>query len=575
MGRCRWRTLPERAVPVTEQVAFSLRNRNPDVLTCIANLSNDEVFTPPEFANQMLHSVSAAWADANEGADIWANKSATFLDPFTKSGVFLREITSRLTEGLKDEIPDLQERVDHILTKQVFGIGITQLTSMIARRSVYCSKWAKGKHSIAKSFTTEAGNIWFESLEHTWVGATEFVEAADEDGHPAEKGANGKCKYCGASQKALDRGEGLETHAYALIHTDNIKARIDELFGDDMQFDVIIGNPPYQLNDGGYGTSAAPIYQLFVEQARKLNPRLLSMVIPARWFAGGKGLDEFRESMLTDDRVRSIDDYLSASDVFPGVGLKGGVCYFLWERDTPGQCRVTTHFKDWPVTTATRPLLEAGADVFIRFNEGLSILKKVVAVESGEPHSLSLPEHKRFNPLVSSRKPFGLETTFKGKIANASGDLLVYQNGGTGYIARDSISTGTHLIDKWKLFAGYAAPGTGNKDTYPHRIISTPFVGEPGSISSETYLCIGPFDSRNQAESALSYLSCRLTRLLILLHKPSQHVTRKVYTFVPTQEWTTRWTDEDLYAKYGLSASEIAFIEKVVRPMDLAGVADE
>ena len=229
---------------MSEQVAFSLRNRNPDVLTCIANLSNDEVFTPPAFANEMLNLVADAYAVANDGASIWANRDLRFLDPFTKSGVFLREITSRLTEGLKDEIPDIQERVDPILTKQVFGIGITHLTSLIARRSLYCSKWANGKHSIAKSFTSEAGNVWFEPLEHTWVGATEYVETADEDDKPVNKGTNGKCKYCGASQKTLDRGEGLETHAYAFIHTENIDARIAELFGDDMQFDVIIGNPP-------------------------------------------------------------------------------------------------------------------------------------------------------------------------------------------------------------------------------------------------------------------------------------------------------------------------------------------
>lgn len=537
------------------QAGFALRGRNPDVLTCIANLSNDEVFTPPEFASRMLDTVAEAWAADHSGANLWADKTVKFLDTCTKTGVFLREITSRLTKGLATEIPDLEERVDHILTKQVFGIGITYLTSLLARRSVYCSKHAQGKHSIAKGFDNDDGNIWFDRLEHTW--------------------ADVKCKYCGASQKTFERGEGLETHAYAFIHTDDIKTRIAELFGGDMQFDVIIGNPPYQLDDGGYGTSAAPIYHLFVEQAKKLEPRYLSLVIPARWFAGGKGLDEFRESMLTDNRVRSIDDYLSASDVFPGVGLKGGVCYFLWDRDNPGPCRVTTHFKDWPISTASRPLLEEGVDVFIRFNEGLSILKKVVAVESGESQSLSLPDRKRFDRLVSSRKPFGLETTFKGKAAKRAGDVLVYQNGGTGYIARSSISTGADLIDKWKLFAGYAAPGTGNKDTYPHRIISTPFVGEPGTISSETYLCIGPFDSKNQAESVLSYLSCRLTRLLILLHKPSQHVTRRVYTFVPTQDWTRQWTDKDLYARYALSASEIAFIEKIVRPMNLSSNAPD
>lgn len=336
-----------------------------------------------------------------------------------------------------------------------------------------------------------------------------------------------------------------------------------------MQFDVIIGNPPYQLNDGGYGTSAAPIYQLFVEQAKALEPRYLSMVIPARWFAGGKGLDEFRESMLVDNRLRSIADYLSAADVFPGVGLKGGVCYFLWNRDHPGLCDVSTHFKDWPVSTASRSLLEKGADIFIRFNEGLSILKKVMAAESGRAASLELPDNKRFATLVSSRKPFALETTFKGRKTKRAGDLQIYQNGGMGFVARDEIEVSTHLIDKWKIFMGYAAPGTGNRDTYPHRIISTPFIGEPGSICSETYLCLGPFDTQQEAVSALSYLSCRLTRLLILLHKPSQHVTRKVYTFVPIQEWTKRWTDEDLYSKYGITASEIEFIEKVVRPMDL------
>jgi hypothetical protein len=537
---------------------FVLRGRNPDVLTCIANLSNDEVFTPPELANRMLDTIGEAWSADHEGANIWANPNLTFLDPFTKSGVFLREITTRLITGLKDQIVGLEERVDHILTRQVYGIGITRLTSLLARRSLYCSKDAASEHSVAPSFRTSNasdGNIWFQRTEHTWV--------------------NGRCGYCGGGQKALDRGDNFETHAYAFIHTDDIKARIAELFGDDMQFDVIMGNPPYQLDDGGFGTSAAPIYDKFVDQAKQLDPRLLTMIIPARWFAGGKGLDEFRESMLSDDRVRSIDDYLTASDVFPGVGLKGGVCYFLWDRDNPGPCEVTTHFKDWPTTTAVRPLLEPGADVFIRFNEGLSILKKVVAVESGQTDSVALPENKRFDRLVSSRKPFGLETTFKGKLAEGPADVLVYQNGGTGYLARSSVLTGSDLIDKWKIYMGYAAPGTGNKDTYPHRIISTPFIGEPGTISSETYLCLGPLDSRTEAESVLSYLSCRLTRLLILLHKPSQHTTRKVFSFVPTQDWTCRWTDKDLYVKYGLTDIEIAFIEKIVRPMDLGNPDDE
>jgi site-specific DNA-methyltransferase (adenine-specific) len=532
---------------MSAQAGFALRGRNPDVLTCIANLSNDEVFTPPEIANRILDRLAEAWAAANGGANLWENQTVRFLDPCTKSGVFLREITSRLNVGLARAIPNLEDRVDHILTKQVFGIGITNLTSLLARRSVYCSKYAKGKHSVAKSFVTDHGNIWFKRLRHTW--------------------ANDKCTYCGAGKETFERGEGLETHAYEFIHTDNIKDRVANIFGGRMQFDVIIGNPPYQLNTDGFGMQARPIYQQFVQQAKALDPRFLCMIIPARWFSGGMGLDEFRESMLNDDRLRSIDDYLTASDVFPGVGLKGGVCYFLWDRDNRGPCRVTTYYKNEPPSTVTRPLLEKGADVFIRFNEGLSILKKVVAVETAGGKSLEFPDSKKFMKLVSSIGAFGLDSTFRGKETKSGNDLKVYRNGGIGYVSRSKITKERGVFDKWKVFIGRAAPGTGNRDTYPHRIISTPFIGEPGSISSWTYMYIGPFNSKGEAESVLSYLSCRLTRLLILLHKPSQDTTRRVYTFVPTQKWNRRWTDEDLYSKYRLSEREIAFIEKVVRPM--------
>ncbi|NJB86158.1 site-specific DNA-methyltransferase (adenine-specific) [Lewinella marina] len=535
---------------MSQQARFVLRSRNPDVLSCIANLSNDEVFTPPEFASKMLDTLADAWAADHNGANLWANSDVRFLDPVTKSGVFLREITRRLSDGLAEQMPDLEARVNHILTKQVFGIGITQITALLARRSVYCSKRADGQHSIARSFDDADGNIWFERTEHTW-----------------EKG---RCVFCGASRDTLDRGDDFETHAYAFIHTNNITARIAGLFGNDMQFDVIIGNPPYQLSDGGHGTSAAPIYQLFVDQAKKLDPRFLVMIIPSRWFSGGRGLAEFRDSMLNDDRIRSIDDYLSASDVFPGVGLKGGVCYFVWNRDNPGRCRIRTHYKDWPVSEASRSLIEEGADIFLRFNEGVSILKKVISVESGNDEFLALPEGKRFADLVSSLRPFGFRTYFRGKKVKSTNDVLIYQNGGIAYVDRDSISTGQELIDKWKIYIGRAAPGTGNKDTYPHRILSTPFVGEPGSVSSETYLCIGPFDSKTEAENALLYITCRLTRLLVLLHKPSQDATRRVYTFVPKQDWTKQWTDEMLYEKYGITENEVTFIESMIRPMEVA-----
>jgi site-specific DNA-methyltransferase (adenine-specific) len=281
---------------VNASAPFTLRGRNPDVLSCIANLSNDEVFTPPELANRMLETLTEAWAANNGGASLWADKTVRFLDPCTKSGVFLREITSRLVKGLAGEIPDLQERVNHILTRQVYGIGITHLTSLLARRSVYCSKHARGRHSIAKGFASDAGNIWFERTEHTWDGT--------------------KCRYCGAPKTIFDREEGLETHAYAFIHTDDIKTRISELFGGDMQFDVIIGNPPYQLKGGAGGTSDSSIYHLFVEQAKNLAPRYLSMVVPSRWLAGGRGLDEFRREMLNSRKLLRLVDFPVSREVF-------------------------------------------------------------------------------------------------------------------------------------------------------------------------------------------------------------------------------------------------------------------
>lgn len=553
------------------QATFSVRGRNPDVLTCIANLSNDEVFTPPDFANEMLNTLTDAWAQANGGRDIWADSKVRFLDPFTKSGVFLREITARLTVGLETEIPDLQARVDHILTRQVFGIGITQLTAMIARRSLYCSKIADGRHSIVTSFDSPEGNIWYERTEHSWVGRRTERRAhpTENRGMTVEVEGTGRCSFCGANESEYGRGDELESHAYAFIHTSGIKARIAQLFGDDMHFDVIIGNPPYQLSDGGFGTSAAPIYQSFVEQAIALEPRYLSMVIPARWFAGGKGLDEFRMAMLSDERVRVLNDYLNSSDAFPGVELQGGICTFLWDRDHPGTCAVTTHYGGQVVASVERRLLEPGAEVFVRHSTALPILKKVMAVERDEPVDsveLALPAAKQFASLVSARKPFGLATTFRGRAELTAGAVKVYQNGGVAYTSRSSVLAGHDLVDAWKVFIGRAHGGQGHgKDTFPSTAIGAPFVGEPGSISTETYLCIGPFANEERARNALSYINTRLFRLLVLLNKPSQDATRRVYGFVPLQDFSEPWDDRRLYERYGIDDHEVEYIESMVR----------
>jgi len=513
------------------QAGFALRGRNPDVLTCIANLSNDEVITPPEFANRMLDTVAEAWAADNKGASIWMDSSVRFLDPCTKSGVFLREITSRLTKGLADEMPNLEDRVNHIVRKQVFGIGITYLTSLLARRSVYCSKHAKGSHSIAKSFASDDGNIWFRRVEHTWV--------------------DGRCEYCGASRKALDRGEGLETHAYAFIHTDEIKARVAELFGDDMQFDVVIGNPPYQLDDGGYGTSAAPIYHLFVEKALGLDPRFAVFVKPSRWMDGGKGLDKYRARMLSDKRLRNIVDFPKLYEGFPGVKIRGGISYFLWDRDHQGPCAIQTIW-DGQITGPTVSRYLDTYDILVRRNESVPILEKVRA--KGEPTL----DHR-----VSSRKPFGLPTNFKGKSSptGLKKPVRLFENQRIGWIARKDIPVNSGWVDEWKVLMT-AVQGT--SAAVETKFLSKPIIAEPGTACTETYLVAGHFDNEAAARNYAKYLRSRFTRFLVSLRKATQHATRDVYSFVPDLPLDREWTDGKLYKRYGLTKDEIAFIESQV-----------
>ena len=425
-------------------------------------------------------------------------------------------------------IPDRQKRINHILQKQVFGIAITELTSLLARRSVYCSKDASGKYSISK-FPTSSGNILYKNIKHTWI--------------------TGKCKYCGASQTVYDRGSEAEQYAYMFIHTDNPKQ-----YFPNMKFDVIVGNPPYQMSDGGAQASAKPLYHFFVEQAMKLNPKYLTMIIPARWYAGGKGLDEFRDKMLADSRLRVLVDYFDANDCFPGIDISGGVCYFLWDRDNKGLCKVVSKRKE-TTNEMTRELLEEGSDSFIRFNQAISILRKVKAKEG----------FKSFMQVVSSRKPFGLDTKPHLLKQNSLGYVFTYAYPENAYVKAQDISINNNWVTEHKVFISYAY---GERGDFPYFVIGKPFYGAPQTCCTETYLVIGPFASQKTCENCMSYMRTKFFRFLVLLKKNTQHATSKVYQFVPFQDYSHPWTDEMLYKKYNLKDDEIAFIESMIRPME-------
>lgn len=517
------------------QATFGLQGRNPDVLTCIANLSNDEVFTPPDLANQMLDAVEEAWAANHSGQSIWRDSSVTFLDPFTKSGVFLREVTKRLIEGLDAEIPDLTERVDHILMKQVFGIAITELTSLLARRTLYCSKWANGQHSIAKSLATQQGNVWFERTDHTW--------------------GESKCIFCGAPRHIFDRDDDLETHAYAFIHAEDIQARINQLFGDDMKFDVIVGNPPYQMTGGAGGSSDSSIYHLFVDQAKRLDPDLVSMVIPSRWLAGGRGLGEFRKEMLGARQILKLVDFPVSKEVFPSVEVKGGICYFLWSPKHDGDCEVTVT-RGGEAVTARRQLDEF--DVFVRDPRAATILRKVQ--ERGETP---------MTEILTADTPFGLATNFSGfRNTERPGDVSLHyvQSGkrGIGFLPRADVTKNLHLIDKWKVLTPKAGSDGGQK--IPDSVLGKPWISEPPAVATQTFLAFRA-DSKSQALSIESYYRTKFFRHLVSLRKLTQDALRPMYAWVPVQEWDKEWTDEALYKKYGLTEEEIEYIELAITPM--------
>jgi len=497
----------------------------PDILEVIANLSNDAVFTPPRVVNAVLDLLPD---------EVWSDPTLRWLDPGSKTGVFPREITKRLMAGLVDAIPDEEARLAHILTEMVFAIATEEITGMMTRRSLYCSKDASSEFAAVR-FAHPDGNVWQKRVEHSFND-------------------KGVCSECKGAREDLEK-EGRDNKAYGFIHTDG-RSKIDKEMA--MRFDVIVGNPPYQMGSGGDGTNATPLYDVFVQQAKALNPRYLAMIIPSRWMAGGMGLQEFRATMLADRSMRIIVDIPNAMDVFPGVEIQSGVCYFLWDRDKKGLCEVTMVRGDEKVGPVLRDLNEF--DVFVRDSRGIEVLRKVLA-SGGDS----------FTELVSSVSPFGIASNFRGyrKGKAQSGDLVLHmienQKRVEQYVPIDAVTRGVKLIRSWKVFVPEGYNGGTN---LPHRIIGPSFIGQKNSICSHSYLAVGPLDTRETAESVLSYLNTRFVRFVISLRKISQHTNQSTFSWVPQQTWDRTWTDAELYEKYGITADEQAYIETMVKEIE-------
>lgn len=501
--------------------------RIPDILDTIAQLSSEEVPTPPRVARAVLDMLPV---------EVWTNPDYRWLDPASKSGSLLREVARRLMDGLAEWEPDPQTRADHILRNMLYGCAITHLTGEMSRRSVYLSRDATSDHAAVRLDTPE-GNLRFVEAMHDFpVG---------RDGH-----ANGPCLVCRAPV-ALERGQDRENYAYAFIHgtypTEEMK---------DMHFDVIVGNPPYQLSTDGHGATASTIYQHFVENAIALDPKYIAMIVPSRWFTGGKGLDEFRAKMIADRRLRVIVDNPKMYDLFPTAEIKGGVNYFLWDRDHDGDCEFTTRIEGQVTSSRTRDL-RLGDGILVRDNRAMSVIMKVTAAAE-----------RRVEEMCAVTKPFGLtmRSNYPGSAPEPfEGAVPLIYASHVGYSRPDQIQRNHEWIDRWKVLLPRTGDGHGREISY---VLGEPIALAPGSACTQTYMVAGMFDTREETENYAHYLTTKFVRFLVLQRKSTQDVTPDRFRFVPLLDMTRRWTDADLYEHFGLTEDEAAYIEDSIHPRE-------
>ena len=498
----------------------------PDILDCLAQLSNDEVPAPPKLARAMLDILPA---------DVWGAVDYRWLDPVCKSGVFLREIAARLLEGLSDQIPNFDKRREHIYRNMLWGTSITEMTAMISRRSLYYSRDASGPASVV-TFADADGNLPFVRADHVFKKKKDGTET-------------GNCLQCRAPV-TVERGTDRENYAYSFIHgvypTEEMKG---------MKFDVIVGNPPYQTGDKkNDGDRAAPVYDKFVTQAIDMDPRYVLMVTPSRWFTGGFGLDDYRKRMLADRHLRVIVDNPKLFDCFPGVEIKGGVSYFLWDREHNGDCEFSTRIDATITTTATRDLRE-GDGVLVRDNHAASIVHKVKTAHRGA----------WVEQVCGPQMAFGhMRTNFSGDHAvKRKGDVALVLGTRGGYISPKVIDKNHEWVDRWKVLIPKAGDGHGREESF---VLGEPIALAPGSACTQTYIVAGLFDNADETENYANYLATKFVRFLVLQRKTSQDIYDERFRFVPMLDMSRAWSDAELYDKFKLTDKERAYVEKTIKP---------
>jgi site-specific DNA-methyltransferase (adenine-specific) len=503
-------------------VAIERRQHVPDILDCLAQLSNDEVPTPPKLARAMLDLLPK---------EVWSNPDYKWLDPCCKSGAILRETAARLLVGLEKWQPDFGKRREHIFRNMLYGTSVTELTGQVVRRSVYCSHDASGDHSVVR-FEQGDGNIPFVPAKHNF----------------GPRNRESKCEVCGAP-KDLERGRKRENYAYAFIHGAYPTQEMSK-----MKFDVIVGNPPYQVGTDGFGATASTIYHEFVMRAIELKPKYALMVTPSRWFSGGKGLDEYRARMIADRHLRALVDNPKVFDCFPGVKIEGGVSYFLWDRDYNGDCSFSTRVDGIIQSTEQRDLRD-GSGVLVRDNRAMDIIRKAAKVRARVEDRCTMT--KPFGLTMRSNYPGSVPRPFKGAIPLIYGTKI-------GYSRPDQIQRNHQWINRWKVLVPMAF-GDGQA-TAGFTVLGEPIALAPGSACTQTYFVAGMFDTREETENYAHYLASKFVRFLVLQRKTTQHLTPDRFRFVPMLDMKRRWTDEKLYKKFGLTAEERDYIERSIKP---------